>query len=176
MTIVIRQLAGHELDHVHEIDVSETGTVIYRSVDGALQTVPEQWARPQWTAEGWQAHLQHWMTDLHPDLFLGAFDGEQLVGLASLRYRLTSTMAQLTTLHVSRTHRRRGVATALVQEVIQLVKEPGAQALYVSAVESTSAVNFYMSQGFRPTDEPDPVLFALEPNDIHMVMAWGDEK
>ena len=171
MTVAIRPLARHELTHVHAIDVSETGTAIYRYIDGALQTAPEQWARPQWTAEGWQAHLHHWMTDLQPDLFLGAFEGEQLVGLASLRYQLTPTMAQLTTLHVSRTHRRQGVATALLQEVIRLAKEDGAQMLYVSATESTSAVNFYRNQGFQPTDKPDPVLFALEPDDIHMVMA-----
>ncbi len=173
MTVAIRQLAEHELSRVHEIDVSETGTVIYRYRDGTLQTVPEQWSRPQWTAEAWQKHLQQWISDLHPDLFLGAFDGEQLVGLASLRYQLTSTMAQLTTLHISRNYRRQGVASALVQEVIWLAQEDGAQALYVSAVESASAVNFYLRQGFRPTDEPDPVLFALEPNDIHMVRRLG---
>jgi ribosomal protein S18 acetylase RimI-like enzyme len=174
MTIAIHRLTKHELSRVHEIDVSETGAVIYRYRDGALQTVPEQWTRPHWTAEAWQAHLQQWITDLHPDLFLGAFDGEQLVGLASLRYQLTSTTAQLTTLHISRSYRRQGVASALVQEVIRLTKEDGAQTLYVSAVESASAVNFYLRQGFRPTDEPDPVLFALEPNDIHMVMTLCD--
>lgn len=166
----IQQLTEHELTQVHEIDVSERGNVIYRYTDGVLQTTTEQWARPQWTPEAWQQHLQRWIADLHPDLFLGAFVDEQLAGLASLRYRLTATMAELTTLHVSRTHRRQGVATALLQEVIQLVQEDGAQALYVSATESASAVNFYMRQGFQPTDEPHPVLFALEPHDIHMVM------
>ena len=170
MTITIHQLAAPELASIHEIDVSETDTVIYRYVDGTLQTTPEQWARPQWTPADWQHQLQRWIADLHPDLFLGAFDGSALAGLASLRYQLTATMAQLTTLHISRSHRRREVASALVQEVIRLVKANGAQALYVSATEATSAVNFYLSQGFRPTAEPDPTQFALEPNDIHMIM------
>ena len=170
MTIIIRLLAEDELSRINEIDVSEEGTVIYHCVDGILRTTTEQWARPQWSAETWQARLHHWVEDLQPDLFLGAFVDEQLVGLASSRYHLTKTMAQLTTLHVDRNHRRQGVARALVQEVIRLVRENGAQSLYVSATESASAVNFYLSQGFRPTDSPDPVLFALEPNDIHMVM------
>ncbi|MEZ4860647.1 MAG: GNAT family N-acetyltransferase [Caldilineaceae bacterium] len=166
----IRQLAEHDLTRSHAIDVSESGNVIYRYTDGALQTTVEQWAHPRWTPEEWQRRLQHWMADLHPDLFLGAFVDERLVGLASLRYRLTETMAQLTTLHISRTYRRQGVATALTQAVIRLVKAQGAQTLYVSATESASAVNFYLSQGFRPTGEPHPTLFALEPNDIHMDM------
>jgi len=166
----IQQLADHDLVRVHEIDVSERHNVIYRYTDGVLQTTAEQWARPQWTQEEWQHRLQHWIADLHPDRFLGAFVDERLVGLASLRYRLTETMAQLTTLHVDCHHRRQGVATALTREVVRLVKAQGPHALYVSATESASAVNFYLSQGFRPTDEPDPALFALEPNDIHMVM------
>ncbi|MEZ4736960.1 MAG: GNAT family N-acetyltransferase [Caldilineaceae bacterium] len=166
----IQQLTEHDLTRSHAIDVSERGHVIYRYVDGVLQTTAAQWARPQWTQDEWQQRLQHWIADLHPDLFLGAFVDERLVGLASLRYRLTETMAQLTTLHISRTYRRQGVATALTQAVIRLVKAQGAQTLYVSATESASAVNFYLSQGFRPTAEPHPALFALEPNDIHMDM------
>lgn len=43
--------------------------------------------------------------------------------------------------------------------------------LYVSATPSESAVGFYRSMGFAPTTEPDPRLFALEPKDIHMIMA-----
>ena len=166
----IQKLNEQELTRAHEIDVSESNNVLYRYVDGILQTTEEPWTRPRWTAEKWQQRLQRWQATLHPDLFLGAFIDEQLAGLASLRYQLTDTMAQLTTLHVSRAYRRQGVATALVQEVVRLVKAQGAQMLYVSASESTSAVNFYLSQGFQPTDSPDPVLFALEPNDIHMVM------
>jgi len=41
----------------------------------------------------------------------------------------------------------------------------------VSATPSGPTVDFYRSRGFEPTDEPDPALFALEPDDIHMVLA-----
>ena len=30
-------------------------------------------------------------------------------------------------------------------------------------------VEFYRSQGFAPIDEPHPELYALEPEDIHMI-------
>ena len=83
----IQHLTEDDLAHVHMIDVSETGTVIYRYADGILQTSTEQWERPRWSPEAWQQHLQRWIADLHPDLFLGAFVDEQLVGLVSLRYQ-----------------------------------------------------------------------------------------
>jgi hypothetical protein len=44
--------------------------------------------------------------------------------------------------------------------------------MYVSAVPSESAVGFYQSQGFEPTDTPIPTLFELEPEDIHMVKVF----
>lgn len=80
----------------------------------------------------------------------------------------------MTTLHVSQPYRRRGVARKLVQTVADLARQHGAQALYVSAIPSQSAVNFYLSQGFRPTTEPNPAMFALEPEDIHMVRTLTD--
>ena len=62
-----------------------------------------------------------------------------------------------------------GLARQLLRMVVAMAEEHGAEELYVSATESESAVGFYLSQGFRPTDKPDPHLFELEPKDIHMV-------
>jgi N-acetylglutamate synthase-like GNAT family acetyltransferase len=112
-----------------------------------------------------------WRDTLKPDVFLGAFAGEQLVGMASLRHRLAPNMAQLTTLHVSKPFRRAGVARELLRSVMGLAKESGARSIYVSATPSESAVGFYLSQGFRPADVPDPEMFRLEPEDIHMIRA-----
>ena len=41
--------------------------------------------------------------------------------------------------------------------------------LAFASVPTESAVGFYLRQGFQLTDEPDPELLALEPEDIHMV-------
>ena len=62
-----------------------------------------------------------------------------------------------------------GLARQLVQTIVAMAEEHGADQLYVSATESESAVGFYLSQGFRPTSTPDPRMFELEPKDIHMV-------
>ena len=165
----IRPLSDTDLVRLAEIDVSESGSVVYTLVHGELCGQPEVWQRPRWDAAAWRRKYEEWQRTLKMDLLLGAFDGERLVGMASLRYALTETMAQLTTLHVDRTHRQQGVAKALVQEVIRLVKEAGAASLYVSATPSASALGFYRSQGFELVDEPHPQLFELEPEDIHMV-------
>jgi hypothetical protein len=39
----------------------------------------------------------------------------------------------------------------------------------VSSIPTKNSVDFYRSQGFALTPEPHPELFALEPEDIHMV-------
>jgi len=35
-------------------------------------------------------------------------------------------------------------------------------------------VGFYLRQGFVPTEHPHPELFALEPEDIHMICQLTD--
>ena len=49
----------------------------------------------------------------------------------------------------------------------------GAQQLYVSATPTASAVGFYLSRGCRLADPVHPVLFDLEPDDIHLVAELG---
>lgn len=166
----IRTLAPNELHLLSQIDVSETITLFYRMFDGKLESYQRTSARPHWNATDWAHETEMWQRNLLPDIWLGAFDGDRLVGAASLRYRLTGTMAQLTTLHIDRNHRRKGVARQLFAEIKRLAKESGAQSIYVSATESESAVGFYLSQGFLPTDQPHPRQLELEPEDIHMVM------
>jgi ribosomal protein S18 acetylase RimI-like enzyme len=167
--IVIRELTPDELQRAREIDVSESGCIICRCAGGEIRAVVEEWHRPSWSAAEWQETIEKWTVEHKWDVMLGAFASERLVGMASLRYRLTDTTAQLVSLHVSRDARRQGVATKLLQEIVRLAREGGAEELYVSATPSESAVGFYLKQGFRPTADIDKRLHALEPEDIHMV-------
>jgi ribosomal protein S18 acetylase RimI-like enzyme len=86
-----------------------------------------------------------------------------------MRYQLAPGLAQLTTLHTSQSHRRQGVARRLLEAVSKRAQAQGATALYVSATPSESAVGFYLSQGFQIAAEPNAEMFALEPEDIHLV-------
>lgn len=168
--IVVRALDGPDFRRLHEIDVSEHITLIYRWADGALRPEAIEANRPRWDRALWQERLNEWRASLQPDAWLGAFAGNQLAGEASVRYELEPGMAQLTTLHVDRGHRRQGIARQLLAAVTEMAEEHGAEQLYVSASETESAVGFYLSQGFRPTSTPNPRLFELEPEDIHMVL------
>lgn len=167
--IDIRQLQSDDLVKTAQIDVSEEGTQKYRIIDGQLKIVEEEWQRPRWNAEKWQRNLKRWAKTLKSDGYIGAFDGNQMVGFSGLRYQLQPTMAELTLLWIDRVHRHQEVATKLVQEIFQLCKADGAETIYVSSTPTIPAVSFYMRQGFQPTPKPDPYLFELEPLDIHMV-------
>jgi GNAT superfamily N-acetyltransferase len=166
----VRPLNRDELARISEIDVSEEDDRIYRNVDGLLIAESETWRRPRWDAGECQRRIAEFSVEMaRGDTVLGAFDGDRLVGATSLRYRLTEDMAQLVSLHVSQSHRRRGVATALVDEILRLALDSGARRIYVSATPSTSAVGFYRSKGFELAEQVNEELFALEPEDIHMI-------
>jgi ribosomal protein S18 acetylase RimI-like enzyme len=176
MTIEIRQLPASDLGRIIDIDRSEHISVLYRMRDGQLVAEDVNLAVPNWYAEGEeysvQAKLRQWGPILHEGgVLLGALDGDRLAGFAILRYRLDEGTAQLAVLHVSRPYRRQGIASQLTDEVSRLARADGARSLYVSATPSNSAVGFYTSLGFTLVDQPHPELFALEPEDIHMIKA-----
>lgn len=165
----VRQINWGDLQRANPIDVSERGDVVLAWIGGEMVETPYEWERPEWDADLWQLRLAGWWLTLKPDVMVGAYAGDELAGLASLRYRLEFDMAQLTTLHVSAAYRRRGVATLLLDEILRLARESGARRIYVSAVPTPSAVGFYTRHGFAPTDEPNAEMIALEPDEIHMV-------
>jgi ribosomal protein S18 acetylase RimI-like enzyme len=174
--IEIREMHESDIDRVADIDRSEQVTVGYFFRDGQLVSEEVDWPVPRWHAEGDSAHSVQGQVDAWRPLLeqggtmFGALDGSLLVGLAIYRPQLTARMAQLAVLHVSNGYRRRGIATRLTAECIRLARRDGATELYVSATPSQSAVGFYRSQGFRLVEEPHPELYALEPEDIHMIM------
>ena len=79
-------------------------------------------------------------------------------------------MAQLAFLHVSREYRRYGIAAQLMEQAGDIARSAGAQQMYVSATSSSSTVDFYLAQGCRLAEEVDPEQYALEPEDIHLIL------
>jgi len=177
--IKIRQMDRSEIERIAEIDRTEHVTTGYVYEDGRLRAEHVDWRVPRWPMEGdgfsVQAHVEGITRVLDEGgVMLGAFDGQgRLVGFAVLRYRLAEHMAQLDALFVSKAYRRRGIATRLTSRLARLAKADGATALYVSATPSESAVGFYMNQGFRLAEEVNETLYALEPEDIHMIRRLG---
>lgn len=174
--VAIRRLPSADLARIAEIDRSEHVTELYTYERGvlAVRTVDE--TVPTWAPSGGGEHsaphlVDTWMPILERGgTLLGAFDGDVFAGLAIYRPRLAKEIANLALLHVSRKYRRRGIAARLTREVARLARADGARSLYVSATPTGSAVRFYQSFGFAPTDAPNAELFALEPEDIHMAL------
>ncbi len=174
MPIDIRELPHTDLQRIAEIDRSEHVKREFEIQNGKLVSKPVDCHIPNWSddpSHDFSVHTQirQWAPVLEKGgVLLGAFEGDNLAGLAILRYRLTKNMAQLAFLHVSNGYRRKGIGTRLTEEVIRLARTSGACTLYVSATPSESAVGFYLSHGFQPSKEIHPELFEMEPDDIHM--------
>jgi GNAT superfamily N-acetyltransferase len=174
--IALRRMSAAELDRIAEIDRSEHLTHLYEYRHGVLASRPVDVAVPSWPLSGDPEHsvpgrVAAWRPLVERGgTLLGAFDADSLAGFAIYRPRLCEDMGNLAVLHVSRRHRGHGVGALLVGEVARLARADGARRLYVSATPTGATVEFYLGRGFQPTDQPDAALFALEPEDIHMVL------
>ena len=168
-------MPGRELDRIGEVDRSEHVTHEYTYRKGALERRSVDTKVPDWSRSGDHEHsvgsrVDAWRPILdRGGTLVGAFDADTLAGFAIYRPHLAEGMANLSALYVSRDYRRSGIGSRLAEEVARLARADGARRLYVSATPSGSTVEFYRSHGFEPTDEPNAELFALEPDDIHMI-------
>jgi GNAT superfamily N-acetyltransferase len=168
----VRTITVDELDRIHEIDVSEEGAAIFVQHGTRLEKVARAHRRSWLTKEDWSGGVRVWQGFIKGGgSALGAFDREKLIGFAVYRSRLSPATDQLAALYIDRSFRRQGVASALLEQVVSLARENGALSLYVSAAPSEVAVSFYLDRGFAPVAEPNPQLFELEPEDVHMNMA-----
>jgi GNAT superfamily N-acetyltransferase len=78
-------------------------------------------------------------------------------------------LLQLELLHVGRDYRGQGFGSRLLEQAHAVARELGARGLYISATPSENTIRFYQRCGATVLAVPDPELFALEPEDIHLV-------
>jgi GNAT superfamily N-acetyltransferase len=177
--IEIRQMPPDELSLIGNIDRSEHVNALYTVEDKQLVHRPVDIDAPSWSRVGTGEHsvgalIEHLRPIVESGAnLLGAFDREEFLGLAIVDGSFEPAMAWLALLHVSRPHRRRGVASALWTAAEQVARDAGAESMYVSATPSDSAVGFYLRRGCRLARPPHPDLFANESEDIHFVCPIG---
>ena len=171
MDLVRRRLRRDELPLAWTIDRREIVERVFDLRDGQLVSRPDRF-----DIRGWPPGDAEKLTPIFEatldrgGAFLGVFDGEHLVALAvvdTLPLGRSHDLRQLTFLHVGRDYRRLGLGSELFEAAQAFVAGLGGAGLYVSATPSENTVGFYLHRGCRVIDEPDPVLFALEPADIH---------
>ncbi len=175
----IRLLGPDDIDLIHEIDRSEYMDIEYTVAGRDIVGRRVDFDIPNWDLHGSgefsvAARIDHWRPVVAAGAALmAAFDGDEFLGLVIVEGSLEPGLAWMAFLHVSRPHRRRGVATALWSAAESVAIEAGASAMYVSATPSGSAVGFYLSRGCELADPPHPELLAKEPEDIHFVCPIG---
>ncbi|MGE0872364.1 MAG: GNAT family N-acetyltransferase [Kofleriaceae bacterium] len=82
--------------------------------------------------------------------FWGAFDGDQLVG--SLGLVTLSGLARYQDVQTATTHRKRGIASALLVAAGSRALARGIERLVIIAMPETAAASFYQRIGFRPIE------------------------
>ncbi len=172
--VTLRAFTVADVSRLAELDRSEPVAMVYAVRDGEIVPLGHGEEIPQWSG-AWldgviafaRRHLESGGTGV------AAFDGDQLAGVAVLGGEPVGDDLQklpLAILHVGRGHRRHGVASLLFREMREVAARRGARRLYISATPSEGALRFYLGQGARLADPPDPALLALEPDDVHLVL------
>ena len=166
-----RELERAEIDRIWTIDRREHIATSYRLVDGALQLEAHDVDVPGWPPDTLaMAPLLYTMFD-RGARFFAAFDGEQLAGLSvldTLPRGERGDLLQLEFMHVGRDYRGQGLGARLFEQARAAARALGARGLYISATPSENTIRFYQGCGATVLAVPDPELFALEPEDIHL--------
>ncbi|MCI3923139.1 GNAT family N-acetyltransferase [Paenibacillus sp. TRM 82003] len=163
-----------EVHKLCEIDRSEYIDLIYKMEEGQLVEVNNSGHEcPSWTDEMLTEIESRYVHELeHGGLAIGAYDQERLVGFGVLAHKFrgqSNDQLQVDLMYVSRTYRRQGIGTRILEKLSNEARRRGAKFIYISSTETKSAVSFYTSNGSLITDQVDDELFEKEPLDIHMI-------
>ena len=159
---------GHSLDDfVRRQKVTEC----WRKTGGEWKLVPniyeENWSQVQCReiAEDVVHHINLDQTGF------GAFDGERIIGFATVSHRIFGAAAryvQLVCFQISEEYRRQGIGKKLFSMVCEEARRLGADKLYISAHSSKESQAAYRALGCTPAEEVNEGLAAAEPFDIQM--------
>ena len=102
---------------------------------------------------------------------LGAFDGERIIGFATVSHRIFGTVArymQLVCFQVSEEYRHQGIGRKLFSMACEEARRLGAEKLYISAHSSKESQAAYRALGCSFAEEINEELAAAEPFDVQM--------
>jgi ribosomal protein S18 acetylase RimI-like enzyme len=171
----IEELRARDLDRIGEIDRAESVRVLYVREGRELRPVEAELQIPAWDDAVLAAVKERLAAKLAAGgVLLGALDGERLVGGAVLggeRLGIRSQQLEVAFLYVSDGYRRRGIATALLDEVCRRAHERGAEELSISASDTGASIGFYLRYGCRPAERAEGELAGAEPTDIALTLA-----
>ena len=161
-------LTGHSLD---DFVRRRTVTECWRKTDNDREPVPNvheenrSQAQCRKIAEEVVDHINLDRTGF------GAFDGERVIGFATVSRRVFGTAAgyvQPVCFQIPEEYRRQGVGRKLFLMACDEARRPGADRMYISAHSSKESQAAYRAPGCTPAEEVNEELAAAEPFDVQM--------
>ena len=160
--------AGHSLD---DFVRHQTVTECWRKADEGWKLVPNVYEE-NWSQEQCREIAEEVVHNINLDQTgFGAFDGERLIGFATVSHRIfgvTARYVQLVCFQISEEYRRQGIGRKLFSMVCEEARRLGADKLYISAHSSKESQAAYRALGCTPAEEVNEKLAAEEPFDVQM--------
>ena len=159
---------GHSLD---DFVRHQTVTECWRKIDNDWKLVPNAYEENWSQVECWEIAedvVHHINLD---QTGFGAFDGERIIGFATISHRifgLTARYVQLVCFQISEEYRRQGIGRKLFSMACEEARRLGADKLYISAHSSKESQAAYRALGCTPAEEVNEELAAAEPFDVQM--------
>ena len=169
-----RYLRKEDLEGMRGIDRSDYSASWCVVRDGGIVRDEREFHHRGFSDTDWTEIITEFSSALDRDrrIIAGALEDGKLLGIAGLdtagKYGEKKNMYNLGPMWVGREHRGRGIGKALFRMMVKEAHKHDIQALYVSATPSPATVEFYIAMGCKLLNEPDPVLFRKEPEDIHL--------
>ena len=167
-----REMRLEEIKDIWAIDRTEYVDSIYKYEDGTLKVIPVKETFYGWPS-GSEKIYGPVLKNCHDNggYFLGGYTHGILKAVAVVDTRLMKRepkTLQLKFLHVDRAYRKQGIGGIMFMKAAGKARGLGAERMYISSCENKNTVDFYTHLGCRLSEDPDPVLYSFEPDDIHM--------
>ena len=149
----------------------QTVTECWRKVDNKWVLVPNPFVE-NWTTEQCQAIAEDIVQHMnHDQTGFGAFDGERIVGFATVSHRIfgkTANYVELVCFQTSEEYRHRGIGRKLFEMICEEALRLGADKLYISGHSSKESQAAYSALGCKYAEEINEILAEKEPFDVQL--------
>ena len=159
---------GHSLD---DFVRHQTVTECWRKINNDWKLVPNVYEE-DWTQEQCRKIAEDMVHHINFDQTgFGAFDGERIIGFATVSHRIfgvTARYVQLVCFQVSEEYRRQGIGRKLFSMACEEARRLGADKLYISGHSSKESQAAYRALGCSFAEEINETLAAAEPFDVQL--------
>lgn len=149
----------------------QTVTECWRKVDYKWVVEPNPFVE-DWSVEQCRAIAEDIERHMNLDQTgFGAFDGERIVGFATVSHYIfgeTANYVELVCFQVSEEYRHQGIGGKLFAMICEEALRLGANKLYISGHSSKESQEAYHALGCRHAEEINEILAEKEPFDVQL--------